>query len=77
LTTLYLTGAKTTDSWRVRKGEFAVCFSSGRFDGPSPKLSFIANDNNPIGVGLALCSSIHFGSLEFNADRFHHLSLSL
>jgi hypothetical protein len=30
----------------------------------SPKLSFIANDNNPIGVGLAPGETIHFGSLD-------------
>jgi hypothetical protein len=43
---------------------------------PSLKLSFITNDNNPIRVGLALGSTIHFGSLEFIDDHHHHLSLS-
>jgi hypothetical protein len=32
---------------------------------PSPKLSFVANGNNPTGGGLSLDSTIHFGSLEF------------
>jgi hypothetical protein len=41
----------------------------------SPKLSFV-NNNNLIGVGLALGSTIHFGSLEFITDLFGHLSMS-
>jgi hypothetical protein len=43
---------------------------------PSPKVLFIANDNNPIGVGLELGSTIHFGGLKFIADHFGHPSLS-
>jgi hypothetical protein len=43
---------------------------------PSPKLSFITNDNNPTSVDLAPGSTIHFGGLEFIADRLAHLSLS-
>jgi hypothetical protein len=35
---------------------------------PSWKLSFVANGNNPTSVGLALGSTIHFDSLEFNVD---------
>jgi hypothetical protein len=42
----------------------------------SSKLSFVANSNNPTGVGLAPAKTICFGSLEFTADRFGHLSLS-
>jgi hypothetical protein len=42
----------------------------------SLKLSFVAIDNNPTGIGLALGETIHFGSLEFTADRLSRLSLS-
>jgi hypothetical protein len=42
----------------------------------SPKLTFIANGNNPIGVGLASGETIYFDSLEFTVDRFGRLSLS-
>jgi hypothetical protein len=44
---------------------------------PSPKLLLIANDNDTTGVSLALGSTIHFGGLEFIADRFGHQNLSL
>jgi hypothetical protein len=40
------------------------------------KLSFITNINNPTGVSLTPGSTIHFGSLEFVANRFGHWSLS-
>jgi hypothetical protein len=43
---------------------------------PSWKLSFVANGNNPTSVGLALGSTIHFDSLEFNVDCIGRLSLS-
>jgi hypothetical protein len=43
---------------------------------PSPMLSFITNDDNPTGVGPALGSTIHFGSMEFITDCLGYLSLS-
>jgi hypothetical protein len=43
---------------------------------PSPKLSFVANSNNPIGVGLAPGSTIHFDTLEITVGRLGCLSLS-
>jgi hypothetical protein len=42
----------------------------------SPKLTFIANGNNPTGIGLAPGETIYFGSLEFTTDHFGRLSLS-
>jgi hypothetical protein len=42
----------------------------------SLKLTFIANGNNLIGVGLIPGDTICFGSLHFTADHFDHLSLS-
>jgi hypothetical protein len=76
LTTLYLAGAKNTDSWRVEKGDLQRVFSLDVPMVPSPKLSFVANGNNPTGVSLAPGSTIHFDSLEFTADRLGRLSLS-
>jgi hypothetical protein len=76
LTTVYFVGAENTDSWHARKEDLQCAFA---LDVPmvySPKLTFIANCNNPIGVGLAPGESICFGSLEFTADRFGCPSLS-
>jgi hypothetical protein len=42
----------------------------------SMKLSFVANGNNPIDIGLTLGETICFGSLEFTTDRLGRLSLS-
>jgi hypothetical protein len=67
---------KNTDSWHARKGDLHHVFP---LDVPlvtSPKLSFIANNNNPTGVSIALGTTIHFGSLEFTVDCLGRLSLS-
>jgi hypothetical protein len=42
----------------------------------SLKLSFVANGNNPTGVGLALGETTCFDNLEFTVDRLGRLSLS-
>jgi hypothetical protein len=42
----------------------------------SLKLSFVANGNNPTGVGLTLGETICFDNLEFTVDRLGRLSLS-
>jgi hypothetical protein len=41
----------------------------------SPKLSFIANSNNPTHIALAPGETIHFGILEFTTDHLGPLSL--
>jgi hypothetical protein len=66
---------KNTDSWCARKGDLQHAFPQAVLMVP-PKLLFIANSNNPIGVGLAPGSTIHFGSQEFITNHFGHLSLS-
>jgi hypothetical protein len=76
LTTIYLAGAKNTDRWHARKEDLQRDSPLHVPMVPSLKLSFIANDNNPTGVGLAQGNTIDFGGLEFIADRFGHLSLS-
>jgi hypothetical protein len=75
LTILFLC-IENTDSWHDRKWDLQRAFPLDIPMVPSPKLSFVANGNNPTGVGLAHGDTIHFGSLEFTIDRLDHLSLS-
>jgi hypothetical protein len=76
LTTLYLAGAKNTDSWCAGYGDLQHSSPLDVLMVPSPKVLFITSDNNPIGVDLALGSTIQFGGLKFIADRFGHPSIS-
>jgi hypothetical protein len=76
LTTLYLVGAKNTDSWHARKGDFHPAFPLDIQMVPSLKVSFIANGNHLTSVGLAPGSTIRFSSMKFTADRLGRLSLS-
>jgi hypothetical protein len=71
-----LAGVENTDSWHTRKGELQRAFPLDVLMIPSPKLSFVANINNPTGASLAPGNTIHFGSLEFTVDRLSRLSLS-
>jgi hypothetical protein len=45
--------------------------------GVTLRLTFVANNNNPTVIGLAMGETICFGSLEFTANRFGSLSLAL
>jgi hypothetical protein len=67
---------KTPTIGTLGRGICSVLFLDDVPTVPSPKLSFITIDDKPIGVGLPLGSTIHFGSLEFIADRLGRLSLS-
>jgi hypothetical protein len=76
LTTLYFAGAENTNSWRAMKGNLQRAFP---LDVPivySSRHTFVANGNNPTGIGLTPGETICFGSLELTADRFGCLSLS-
>jgi hypothetical protein len=55
---------------------FTVRFSLNVSMVYSPKLTYVANGNNPTGVGLAPGETIWFGSLEFTTDHFGNLSHS-
>jgi hypothetical protein len=68
--------AENTDNWRARKGALQRGFPLDVPMVTSPKLSFIANNNNLADVSLTPSKTIHFSSLEFTADRLGRLSLS-
>jgi hypothetical protein len=59
-----------------RKVELQRAFPIDVLMVPSLKLSFVANGNNPTGVGLTPGGTIHFGSLDSTIDRHGRLSLS-
>jgi hypothetical protein len=67
LTTLYFASPENTNSWCTKKADLQHAFP---FDVPmvySSKLTFIANRNNPTGVGLAPSKTICCDNLEFTA----------
>jgi hypothetical protein len=68
--------AENTNSWCTRKGGLQRAFPQDVLMATSPKLSFIANCSNPIGIGLTPGETIHFGSLDFTANCLGRLSLS-
>jgi hypothetical protein len=76
LTTLYFASVENTDSWHSRKGYLQRDFPLDVLMVYLPKLTFIANRNNPTDVGLTPGETISFGSLELTIDCFGRLSLS-
>jgi hypothetical protein len=58
-------------------GGFAACFPLNVSKVYSLKLTFVTNDDNLTCVALAPGKIIYFGRLEFTADCFGNLSLSL
>jgi hypothetical protein len=76
LTTLYLTGAKNTDSWCARKVHLQRAFPLDIPMIPSSALAVVAGDERLLSSGFSLGETICFGSLEVIADHFGGLSLS-
>jgi hypothetical protein len=76
LTTLYLAGAKNTDSWHARKGDLQ---RSSLLDVPMVSSSSIAitADSERLACGeFSLGERVNLGNLEFITDYFGSLSLS-
>jgi hypothetical protein len=76
LTTLYLVGAKNTDSWHVRKGDLQRAFPLDVSMVPSFTLAVAANGECLTGGGFSLSETVRLGSFEFITDYFGGLSLS-
>jgi hypothetical protein len=76
LTTLYLVGAKNTDSWHARKGDLQRAFPLDVLMVPTSALTIVANGERLSCDVFSLSKTIRFGSLEFITDCFGGLSLS-
>jgi hypothetical protein len=74
LTTLYLTGAKNTDSWRARKGDLQHAFPLNVLMVPS---SGIAVKGEHLMCGeFSHCETVRLGNFEFIINYFGSLILS-
>jgi hypothetical protein len=70
LTTLYLAGAKNTDSWHARKRDLQRATPLDVAMVPSSSIAVTADG------GFSLGEPVHLGNFEFIADYFGSLSLS-
>jgi hypothetical protein len=75
LTTLYFAGAKNTDSWHTRKGDFQCAFPLDILMVPSFALTVSADGERLTCGGFSLGKTVHLGSFEFIIDYFSNLSL--
>jgi hypothetical protein len=67
---------KKTDSWHSRKGDLQRAFPVDVPMVPSSVLTVAADGERLSGDVFSFGKTIHFGSLEFNVDRFSGLSLA-
>jgi hypothetical protein len=76
LTTLYVAGAKNTDSWHAWLGNLHHAFPLDIPMVPSSALAVATNGECFSCIAFSLSETIHFGSLVFITDGFDSLSLS-
>jgi hypothetical protein len=77
LTTLYLAGAKNTDSCCARKGNLQCAFPLYVLMVPSSVLTIATDSDRLMCGGFSLSETIHLGSFKFIADYFSGLSSPL
>jgi hypothetical protein len=76
LTTLYLAGAKNTDSWCTRNENLQRAFALDVLMVPSSSINVTADGEHLICSGFSLGEPVRLGNFEFIADYFCGLSLS-
>jgi hypothetical protein len=76
LTTIYLVGAKNTESWRARKGDIQRAFPLDVLMVHCLALAISDDGECLMCGGFSLSKTVHFGSPEFIADYFGSLILS-
>jgi hypothetical protein len=76
LTTLFLAGAKNTNSWCAMKGDLQCSFHLHILMAPSSSIIVTVNGEHQMCGGFSLGETIHFGSLEFIFDYLSGLRLS-
>ncbi len=76
MTTLYLAGAKNTDSWHARKGDLQRAFPLDVLMVPSSVITITADGERLTCGGFSLCKTIRLGNFEFIINYFGGLSLS-
>jgi hypothetical protein len=77
LTTLYLTGAKNTNSWCGKKEDLQRAFSLDVPMVPSSAITVAADGKHLTCGGFSLGETVRLGKFEFITDYFSSLSLSL
>jgi hypothetical protein len=76
LITLYLAGAKNTDSWHAKKGDLQRAFPLDVLMVPSSVLTISTDGERLTCGGFSLSETVCFGTFEFITDCFGGLSLS-
>jgi hypothetical protein len=76
LTTLYLVGAKNTDSWHTRKGDLQRAFPVDVSMVPSSVITIATDDERLTGGGFSLSETVRLRRFEFIINYFGSLSLS-
>jgi hypothetical protein len=71
-----LAGAKNTDSWHTRKGDFQCAFTLDVLMVPSSAITVTADGEHMTCSGFSLSETICLGNIEFIADYFGGQSLS-
>jgi hypothetical protein len=77
LATLYLSRAKNTDSWHIRKVDLQRAFPQDVLIVPSSAITSTANGEHLTCGGFSLSETVRLGNFKFITDYFGGLSLSL